>query len=247
MNLLLINESELIGDNRAVIKGFRYSELKGELKLTLGAEITVGIRNGRLGSGVVSDLGPSSFELELSITDDPPPKCKIAAIVAVSRPQIVRRAIRICCELGLSELHFIRTANCEKSYLDAAALSAKEIEQEIIKGLQQARDTVSPLIEVHGRFKPALEDRAIGAKLSTRLVKLVGDPRATTGIGKALFAKNGVADGAVIAIGSEQGFNQFELELFEQQGFERVSLGDRILRVDTALAAIGGTVQNFIN
>ena len=41
-----------------------------------------------------------------------------------------------------------------------------------------------------------------------------------------------------LAIGPEGGFNDFEIETFEAQGFEPVHLGERILRVEAAVPAL---------
>ena len=59
---------------------------------------------------------------------------------------------------------------------------------------------------------------------------------AKTTIGAECAAEAGSQDdgATLLAIGPEGGFNEFEVEQFEKQGFERVGLGERILRVDVA-------------
>ena len=61
----------------------------------------------------------------------------------------------------------------------------------------------------------------------------------------ALVAGEGAPPGAgapeaplLVAVGPEGGWSDFELRLFEEAGFRRLSLGPRILRTDTAVVAL---------
>ena len=47
----------------------------------------------------------------------------------------------------------------------------------------------------------------------------------------------------LIAIGPEGGWNDYELETMQIQGFSAFSLGTRILRVETAVTAIVACVK----
>jgi 16S rRNA (uracil1498-N3)-methyltransferase len=52
--------------------------------------------------------------------------------------------------------------------------------------------------------------------------------------------------GVVLAIGPEGGWNDFELGLLEARGFQRISLGPRSLRTDTACIAMLSLVHKMI-
>ena len=47
-----------------------------------------------------------------------------------------------------------------------------------------------------------------------------------------------IDDACVLAIGPEGGFIPYEVEKLEEAGFDRIHLGSRILRVETAVTAI---------
>ena len=48
----------------------------------------------------------------------------------------------------------------------------------------------------------------------------------------------------VVAIGPEGGWNSFEIKLFDNAGFKAFSLGERILRTDTAVIGLAA-ILNF--
>lgn len=48
----------------------------------------------------------------------------------------------------------------------------------------------------------------------------------------------------VLFIGPEGGFTDYEIDLIESKGFKRVNIGERILRVETAIPFIIGKVIN---
>jgi RsmE family RNA methyltransferase len=65
---------------------------------------------------------------------------------------------------------------------------------------------------------------------------MVADPSGTGSLREVIA---GAGDRRVlIAIGPEGGWNAFELTLLDTHGFQRIGLGARTLRVDTACVAL---------
>jgi 16S rRNA (uracil1498-N3)-methyltransferase len=64
-------------------------------------------------------------------------------------------------------------------------------------------------------------------------LRLVADPR-----GEALSDVRAASGDLVAAVGPEGGFTDAELSAFDKAGWDRVSLGPRILRIETAAMAL---------
>ena len=118
----------------------------------------------------------------------------------------------------------------EKSFWQSPWLSDEKIHEQLILGLEQCRDTLLPEVIQEKRFKPFVEDHlpAMMEGKKGLVAHPVGGNR----------CPHQVNDAVVLAIGPEGGFIPYEVEKLEEAGFERVHLGSRILRVETAVTAI---------
>ena len=246
VNLLLIYESELVSDARAKVTGSRVRDLIEWHAVCPGVEVQAGVENGLIGTARIETVSSNLIELSLCLERRPPPKKEIIAVVAVPRPQTVKKLIHLACTLGLKQLHLIRSMNAQKSYLHSNALQTQAIQTELRKGLEQAVDTVAPVIELHMRFRPFVEERlsSIAASLPEPQSRLIADTRSTTLL-REVFSTRALSPGStVVAIGAETGWSEYEIEQFQKAGFVPVSLGDRILRVETALTVLVGGIQS---
>ena len=106
----------------------------------------------------------------------------------------------------------------------------------LIQGLQQARDTRVPIVSIHRQFRILVEDELGAAPAGER--RLVAHPG--RGPSALTLGPGPQRPRVLVAVGPEGGWNTFELGLLERAGFEAVSLGPRILRVETAMAAVIG-------
>ena len=153
-------------------------------------------------------------------------------VLALPRPKMLRRILRTVAELGVGQLHLINSYRVEKSYWQTPALAEAAIRDYLTQGLEQARDTVLPRIHCQRRFKPFVEDTLPGL----------------VGAGTALLAHPGpyprcpgnLAGDTVLVIGPEGGFIPYEVTKLKEAGCRPVSLGPRILRVETALTSLLG-------
>lgn len=133
--------------------------------------------------------------------------------------------------MGVKRLYLINAWRVEKSYWKSPRLSEENIRMQSILGLEQARDTVLPRIETRRLFRPFVEEELPALITGTRA--LVAHPYASAECPRSLSA-------VTLAIGPEGGFIAKEIESLVKIGFEPVSLGPRILRVETAIAALLG-------
>src|SRR5207245_8560940 len=106
-----------------------------------------------------------------------------------------------------------------------------------ILGLEQARDTVLPQIETHRLFRPFVEQELPSVAAST--LALVAHPTA------ADACPRDVQQPVTLAIGPEGGFIAEEIASLERVGFRAVHFGARILRVETAVAALVARLVNL--
>lgn len=94
--------------------------------------------------------------------------------------------------------------------------------------------TLLPRVLSHRRFKPFIEDELDAIAGSRR--RLLAHP----GVGGDLTSARGQP--LILALGPEGGFIPYEVECFRQRGFTPVSLGERILSVEVAVAMALGVL-----
>lgn len=111
-------------------------------------------------------------------------------------------------------------------------LTAETLDALIDLGLEQAKDTVPPRIEVRERFKPFVEDE-LDAWAPKDALRLVPHPTATERA-RAMPADRRL----VIAIGPDGGWVPFEVDLLTRHGFAPIALGPRVLRGEVAVPAV---------
>ena len=87
-----------------------------------------------------------------------------------------------------------------------------------------------PEVIIEKRFKPFVEDRLPAIAADT--LGLVGHP------GPYPACPRAVTGPVTLAIGPEGGWIPYEVDLLAKAGLQPVQLGDRILRVETAVTAL---------
>ena len=236
MNLLLLEPDELGPDGSASLRGRRHQHAREILRAQAGQTLRVGVRGGLTGTAVVRVASADVLELAVQLSEPPPPRLGVDLVLAIPRPKALKRVVPAIASLGVDRLVLVNAARVEKSYFDSKVLAQAFLAGLVDLGLEQARDTVAPEIEVRERLKPFVEDELDGwAKDARRLL-----PHPT-----AARALEPVEPGqrVALAIGPDGGWVPYEVELFERAGFSPVSLGPRVLRVEVAVPAVLGAVR----
>jgi len=234
MNLLLLAEEDLVAPGLAAVGLSRYPARAGWWPPEPGRRLRVGMRNGRVGDGVVEALEMAHARVRFTLDRDPPPPLPLTLLLALPRPKMLRRVLRGAAELGIKRMVLLNSARVDKSYWQSPLLGAQMLERYLVAGLEQACDTRLPHITLARRFRPFVEDELPAIAAGTR--RVVAHPGAAHPLTRA--------DGGVVtlAVGPEGGFTEFEVGLLAAAGFVACSLGSRILRVETALPVLAANL-----
>lgn len=237
MNLLLLFESDFTDATQTHVRlsGRRREQALSVWKVAVGDELRAGVLNGNMGTAKVEKLDEAYFAMSVALNDAPPLPLPLTLLLALPRPKALKRCIEAVTAMGVKRIFIIESWRVEKSYWSSPELSDDNLRSHMLLGLEQAGDTVLPTIEIRRKFKPFVEDEVAGIIKDTRAI--VAHPYATTPCPHNLQIP------VTLAIGPEGGFIPFEVDLLKKCGFEDISLGRRILRVEYALPAIIGRLM----
>ncbi len=231
MNLLLLEETDFVDADRVRLSGRRLKHLHEVHRAEAGDRMRVGCIGGLMGEGQLITLDATHAELTVSLTQAPPAKLPLTLILALPRPKMLKRTLQTIASMGVPRLVLVNSYRVEKSFWQTPFLQPEEIREQLILGLEQARDTVLPEVSIEKRFKPFVEDRL--PALAAGTLGLTGHP------GDHPACPRAVEQPVTLAIGPEGGWIPYEVELLrEAAGLQPVQLGERILRVETAVPAL---------
>jgi len=231
MNLiLLLPEDTIDGAGRVQLRGRRLRHVLEVHRAEKGDELRVGLLGGRMGMGRVLDITSDVLEMEVRLDSEPPKPLPLSLILALPRPKVLRRVLRTVSSLGVKRIILINSRRVEKSFWQSPFLGTEAMNEQLMLGLEQARDTLLPEIRLCPLFNPFVEDELPGLVQST--LPLVAHPIALT------ECPRNTDQAVTLAIGPEGGFIPYEVEKFVSAGFTPIHLGERILSVETAVPAL---------
>lgn len=233
MNLILLNDQDFISPTRATIRDARrLGHIREVHGANTGETYKVGLLNGNIGTGTLLWIDDATLELELELTQPPPAALPLTLVLGLPRPKMLRRIFQTIATLGVKELHLINSYRVEKSYWQTPFLEQDAIHEQLILGLEQGCDTQLPQVYLHKRFKPFVEDEL--PEIIANTTALVAHPYTEK------ECPRNINYPLSLAVGPEGGFIAYEIDLLKKVGFETVHLGERIMRVETAIPYLLG-------
>ena len=230
MNLIILQPLEVHEDGHVVLMDERARHIRKVLKAEQGKELRIGLLNGVFGTGTVVAVNTDSVELSCVFSDEVPPRLRIDLLLAMPRPKVLKRMWAQLAALGVGRIVLLRAEKVERYYFDSHVIEPDYYNKLLIEGLQQARCTHLPEVQVEPLFKPYVEDR-LNVDFSNHW-KLLADPSGEKRIRDFQPLEQGRR--ILLAIGPEGGWTPYELDRLKECGFELFGMGDRILRTDTA-------------
>ncbi len=235
MNLIFLKFEDFIGEALVRLHGRRLEHVLKVHRANVGDELRVGLSGGKTGLGRVERIDSNALEMTVRFFAEPLDPLPLRLILALPRPKVLNRTIAAAVSMGIREIDLINAWRVEKAYWSSPRLSEENLTAQAVLGLEQAGDTILPTIRLHRLFAPFA--RVELAEMVRGRLALVADP------GGEAACPRAVAGPVVLAIGPEGGFIERELATFRDAGFAAITLGRRILRVETALAYLIGRVS----
>jgi len=239
MNLLLFEATELGSDAKVTLKDRRSHHIINILGCRPGDRIRAGVINGAMGKAEILAINGKGRKAEVVLHFTPAEiqvvQPTVDLILGLVRPIMLKRILAQAVSLGVGRIFLIRSNRVEKSFFEAKLLQDENYRQYLLQGLEQAKDTYLPKVTIHQRFKPFIEDVVPGLN-SPYSWKLLAHPAAGADL-KQTVGK-GLGGRALLAVGPEGGWVDYEVEKFLGQSFIPINMGRRVLRTDTAVVAL---------
>lgn len=231
MNTLVIYPTEISSLGQVILSGERFSLVAAAHPICVGYQLKTSVLGGSRGTARVVSVAANEAILQVETTEPPLPRRPITLVVAVSRPQTIKKVVQAGTLLGITEIIFVRTDFTDPNYLTSRELSDERLKREIILGLEQCGDSIGPEVLVEHNF------REVFGRLPPAAVRCFGHTSSSAeGPLGALFVDgpNPERGYGVLAIGPERGWSDREVARFLKEGFRPLSFGPRVLRVDSA-------------
>ncbi|MFN7957457.1 MAG: 16S rRNA (uracil(1498)-N(3))-methyltransferase [Holophagaceae bacterium] len=229
---MLLSPEDLVAPDRARLTGRRLDHVREVHRAQVGEDLAVGLLGGRMGRGRVARLEEGLLELELALDQAPPPKLPLTLVLAMPRPKVLNRAMAAAASLGVARIVLLNAWKVEKAYWASPRMAPGNLREQLLLGLEQAKDTVLPELRLARLFRPFVEDELPG--LLAGGTGLLAHPGTGGAVPRAMAAP------LTLAIGPEGGWIDAEVRSLLQAGLRPLDLGPRILRTETALAALVG-------
>jgi len=159
----------------------------------------------------------------------PKPALHVTLLLAVVKFDAFEWAIEKATELGVNAIVPLAAARSEKGLLAAAEKRAERWRKILLEASQQSRRVNVPSLETAAKPEQAFIAHGDGIRL------ILSEQPAAPTLRAALAGKSAAA--AVMAIGPEGGWTDAEFVSAKSAGFAEASLGELILRTETAVIA----------
>jgi 16S rRNA (uracil1498-N3)-methyltransferase len=225
---------EVSGD-RAVLVGEHADHLVRVLRARVGQKFDIAIgeavRRGRIAS-----VGDDRVEFELGEEVSGADLAGIILVLAVFKFDRMEWAIEKCTELGVSRIVPVISRRTD-AHLAAASSKRVERWQRVARqAAEQSRRASPPEIAV-----PIKVSEALNLQAALRIVLAESEERTLL---RDVVRPHAAEDGVALAVGPEGGWTEDESQSFRQAGWISASLGNTILRAETAAMAATAIVAS---
>jgi len=155
------------------------------------------------------------------------PSVNLTLLLAVVKFDAFEWAIEKATELGVSTIVPLVAERSEKALLAATAKRAERWKKILLEASQQSRRVSVPVLEGPSKLEVAFASHREGLRV------MLSERETAVPLRKVLQGQR--ATSAVLAIGPEGGWTDEEFATSGKSGFTEASLGNRILRTETAV------------
>ena len=218
---------EVSGD-RAALVGEHAAHLARVLRAHVGQEFDISA-NGEVRRGVVSEVTPERVVFDLGQVVELAATAEVKLLLAVFKFDRFEWAVEKCTELGVAEIVPVVSKRVDEHLAVAARKRVERWRRLAVQASEQSRRAAPPAIAEPVKLKDACRTMT-----STRLVLAESGAKLPL---KAALRDSWTGGTIALAVGPEGGWSKEELDLLFQSGWLPVTLGNTILRAETAAIA----------
>ena len=220
--------ADQVSGNRAFLTGAHAAHLARVLRAGIGQEFDISIGN-RVRRGRITSIDSERVELELGEEVPSPSPPRITLALAIFKFDRMEWAIEKCAELGASLIVPVIAQRTDPRLASAALKRVERWRRIVRQAAEQSRRVQPPEIRA-----PIRLEQAVGLPGSRRILLAEGEKETT--LIEALPSDSSGTE-VVLALGPEGGWTEREVETFRAAGWLPASLGNTILRAETAAIA----------
>jgi 16S rRNA (uracil1498-N3)-methyltransferase len=157
----------------------------------------------------------------------PQPSLDVTLLLAVVKFDAFEWAIEKATELGVTTIVPLAAERSEKALVSAAAKRAERWKKILLEASQQSRRLRAPVLDELAKPENAFSSRGDGLRV------MLSERAGAQPLRKVLAGQRAMK--ATLAIGPEGGWTDAEFEAAQSSGFLEASLGNLILRTETAV------------
>jgi 16S rRNA (uracil1498-N3)-methyltransferase len=225
--MLFLDEGELVSP--LPLSDPRVLHVLKVLKKGVGETLLAGTSDGIIGTARIETHDDAGMRFSFTPEREAPALYPVTLLLGFPRPIQAKRILKDLTSLGIGRIILSGTELGEKSYFQSDFFKDKEYRQALIEGAQQAANPRLPAVETAWSLA-----RALGT-LGSDGGRWAFDPyRAGSNFGSVHLGTASAEAPLVLAVGSERGWTEAELELLADRGFTFARLGERVLKSETA-------------
>jgi len=228
------------------ITGSAFHHMKNVLRVRPGEEVD--LRDGKGGRwlGVVREMDEKTIGLDLESI--PPPlvesPLRLTLALAYGRADRMELVVRQATELGAHRMVFFRARRSQYGLSGEAERKKKERWTRIAReALRQCGRTMVPEVAFAKDVEELLKAVLCWENERGNVIRIMAVEGERSGDLLQVWRKAPDGGGMVVAVGPEGGWTEDEVQGFRRAGFFSVGLGPRVLRLETAAAALTASVQ----
>ena len=239
MNRILFEHDE-IKDGVVTFGDVRAKHVLNVLHGEVGQILKTGEVNGLIGTSEIISVAKEASRLQVTVRCHHTQKSLqpwVDLVLAPPRPRAMKRLLPQLATMGVGRIILVGAKKVEKDFWGATLLKEAEYRPLLIEGLMQGGTSILPTIETRRNFRRFVTDELDGRFPTEK--RVVAHPYVDAAPAQFQNYVNAAPlSRLLLAIGPEGGWTDDEVELLEEHGFSRYSLGGRILRTETATIAL---------
>jgi 16S rRNA (uracil1498-N3)-methyltransferase len=224
--------------NHAALVGAHAAHLVRVLRARVGQEFDI-VTGATTRAGRITQVTDQRVEFELGEEMAAVEVPNITVLLAIFKFDRMEWAIEKCTELGVSRIVPFVARRTDAHLAVSAAKRVERWERIVRQAAEQSRRSTPPEVSLPLKVK-----EAVALTASTRILLAEAEEQVTL---KDALQSHFPSGDLLLAVGPEGGWIEEEILLFSQSGWTSASLGNTILRAETAAIAATAIVLSELS